>query len=149
MSYFQTDNYDELFKYFFDVYTIAFTKGLATDEFENIRQQIPNLNVDHDKRVSFFLGEGLSLLREAYTPNVLALLLDHLCIEFLGTGISVEQLQIINLSKYLIKSLYAFDISEFLFMARFWSKQTKIYAEEHFYPSLPIDIQEKYLHRHY
>lgn len=126
---------------------MAFTKGVATDEFETVRRQVPDLNVDHDKKISQFLMNGLSFLRRAYTPNVLTLLFDNLFIELFGTSTSVDQLQMINLSKHLIKTLHIFDINEFLFMSRFWSEETEAYAEEHFYPRLPIDIQKKYLHR--
>lgn len=148
MSYFQTEDYDKLFRFFFEVYVVAFTKGFATDEFEKVKQKVPSLNMDNGEKISLFLVESLSFLRRAYTPKVLDLLLDHLSIEIFETDIPVEQHQLINLSKHLIKTLYIFDINEFLFMSRFWSEKTEAYAETHFYPRLPIDIQEKYLHRY-
>lgn len=146
MSYFQTEDYDKLFGFFFDIYIVAFTKGFATDEFEKVKQKVPSLNMDNEGKISLFLMESLSLLRRAYTPKVLDLLLDHLSIEIFETDISVEQHQLINLSKHLIKTLYQFDINEFLFMSRFWSEKTEIYAETHFYPRLPENVQKKYLH---
>lgn len=145
-DFYKTDDYGELFKYFFEIYVVAFTKGVATNDFELVRSKLPHIGIDSKGEVENFLREGTSFLREGYTPKLLSLFLDRLCVECVNIDTLKEQKHMINMSRALIESLHQFDIEPLLLsLSVLWSNDVREYAETNFYPRLPSDIQQKYL----
>lgn len=144
-DFYKTEDYDKLFAFFFEIYIVVLTKGMASDDFESIRQEVPELTADTDKKVSKYLFESTSFLGEGYAPSLISLLLDHLDIKFAKESISIEQLHMMRLSRCLIEALHQFNIDILMFdMPPLWSKTTKKYAETYFYPRLPEDLKRKY-----
>lgn len=141
---YKTKDYGELFKYFFDLYAIAFTMGVATDEFEESRENFPNISIDKNGEITAFLRECTSYLAEACTPSVLDILMDRQFLECVGIDTSKEQKNMMELSRRLIKGIHQFNIEAILDTQRLWSDDTVNYAEKNFYPRLPNDIKEKY-----
>jgi hypothetical protein len=143
-NYYKTADYERLFHYFFEVYAIALTKGVATDDFLFVKQQYPYLEIDNGNIVAKYLDRGLSLLREGYTPTVISLFLENLYVEYSQGKISTEQMQMINLARSLIKSLHTFNLQTLLDMSGLWTDDTKAYADTYFYPKLPQNIKDEY-----
>lgn len=50
---YKSEDYGNIFRYFFELYIIAFTMGVATDEFEESRKNLPNINIDSESEVLF------------------------------------------------------------------------------------------------
>lgn len=145
IEYYHTQDYKKFFSYFFELYVIAFTKGVATDEFEEKRNSIPPLNNDTDKEVATFLMECTSYLGEAYPPELLSVLMERQYLECIKESTSKEQQHMMNLAQQLIRGIHQFDIESLLLMSRLWDEDTRNCAESILYQKLPKDIQKKYL----
>lgn len=139
------EDYKKLFEYFFPLYIIACTKGKGTDEFEKARFAFPELETDFNGQVRRFLKQGTALLRNGYSETALSFLLDHLFIRCADEQTSNLQRRLMNLAKYLIKDFYYPHIDILMDLSVLWNKKTKRYAETHFFPKLPKELQEKYL----
>lgn len=144
VEFYKTKDYGELFRYFFELYAIAFTMGVATDEFEKSKENLPNISIDKNGELKIFLQECVSYLQEAYTPSVLDILMDRQYLECVSDDISKEQKSMLKLACRLIKGIHQFNIEVILDTKRLWNNDTVNYAEEKFYPKLPSDIREKY-----
>ena len=144
LDVYKTGDYGKLYQYFFKLYIIAFTIGIATDEFEANRNDFPNISIDKDNEVRNFVLASTSYLQEAYTPIVIAILMDHLYLECLRDTTSVEQRAMMTLVRRLIEGIHQFNIEIILDTKRLWDNDTVTYAEKWFYPELPKDIREKY-----
>ncbi len=141
---YKSEDYGNIFRYFFELYIIAFTMGVATDEFEESRKNLPNINIDSESEVKSFLLECTSYLQEGYTPSLLSLFMERQYWECIKPNTSKEQQHMMDLAQRLIVGIHQFDITVILDMARLWDTNIRIYAETSFYPRLPKDIQEKY-----
>ena len=49
LKLYKAESYGKLFQYFFELYVIAFTMGVATDEFEKNRKNIHNMDRDVER----------------------------------------------------------------------------------------------------
>ena len=141
---YNTEDYRKIFQYFFNLYIIAFTKGVATDEFEQIRRNLPNIDADKENEVQSFLLECTSYLREGYTPELLSIFIERQYLECVKTNTSKEQQHMMNLSRHLINGIHQFNIEVILCMEKLWDINIRSYAETAFYPQLPEDIRKKY-----
>ena len=144
LDMYKTADYGKLFQYFFKLYGIAFTIGIATDDFEVSRNDFPKISIDKDDEVRNFVVVCVSYLQGAYPPIVIDILMDHLYLECLNATTSVEQRTMMALARRLIKGIHQFNIEIILDTKRLWSDDTVNYAEKNFYPRLPNDIKEKY-----
>lgn len=140
---YKNTDYSKLFLYFFEVYRIALTKGVATDEFAYTVKQCPSLEFD-DGIVSEYMQNGLLLLSGGYPPSVLSLFLERMYSEQCANKATAEQTHMIELSRRLIQSLHVLDLQALLDMSCLWSDETALFASTHFYLSLPQHIIDKY-----
>ena len=144
LKLYKAESYGKLFQYFFELYVIAFTMGVATDEFEKNRKNIPNMDIDKNDEVKTFLLESVSYLPEAYPPIVLEALMNRQYLECINPETTNEQKSMIELSRRLIEGIHQFSIEVILDTSRLWNDKTVDYAEKYFYPRLPSDIRKKY-----
>ena len=108
--------------------------GVATDEFEKNRKNIPNMDIDKNDEVKTFLLESVSYLPEAYPPIVLEALMNRQYLECINPETSNEQKSMIELSRRLIEGIHQFSIEVILDTSRLWNDKTVDYAEKYFYP---------------
>ncbi len=138
------EDYDKLFRYVFKVYTLAFTLGPPTDEFESGVMQTPKLEIDNNGVVDRFLKRGFLLLRYPYCPSVLSLLLKHWRVEEQSHyTITVEQTHMLALAEELIKGYHSSWLAVLLDTECLWSKEIQEYANTQFFPSLPQNIKNE------
>lgn len=105
---------------------------------KNGRAEMPKYITEDDENpiIFQFLNDSISLLEEAYCPEVFGIMLESLLVNAVITNSQKDSLDKLILIKNITKYLYDDDMISFFQLSNMWSDKVKMYIKFNCYPYL-------------
>lgn len=140
---YRTGDYEQIFRYFMELFVISYTKGRACLEFyEKIRQPI----LPEDAAVNRFFLKAAVNLDAGDTPEVLNFFIDtELAVALHDSRLEEKQIAIMVLLCALLKCFYVCDLSAFMDYGNLWPRTPEFLAfvNRYFYANLPDEVKRR------